>query len=110
MLKYSELEQTFDDYGITVEEYNIETDDELVETPYIAYVVSDADSFGADGINYLKLLNINLVMIDEKLNFDLQRNIETVLSDNSLSFNKTINFDENNRLYSVSFFFNVMDA
>lgn len=109
MLKYSELESVFGASGITVEEYNIETDEE-VEIPYVAYVVSDADSFGADGVNYLKLLNVNLVMIDEKLNYSLQNDIEAVLTSNALSFNKTINFDEQNRLYQVSFFFNVMDA
>ena len=109
MLKYSELESVFGASGITVEEYNIETDEE-VDIPYVAYVVSDADSFGADGVNYLKLLNVNLVMIDEKMNFPLQNSIEGVLADNDLSFNKTVNFDETNRLYSVSFYFNVMDA
>lgn len=109
MLKYSELQSAFDEYDIPVEEYNIETDEEIT-VPYIAYVVSDGDSFGADGINYLQLLNVNLVMIDEKLNFDLQNQIEQVLSANSLSFNKTINFDEANRLYSVTFYFNVLEG
>ena len=109
MLKYSELQSAFSEYGISIEEYNIETDEDIT-VPYIAYVATDGDFFGADGVNYLQLLNINLVMLDEKMNFELQQSIEEVLNTYSISFNKNINFDEANRLYSVSFFFNVMEG
>lgn len=108
MIKYSDIETVFGNAGITVEEYNIESDDEL-DTPYIAYICSDGASFEADGINYVKFLNVALVMVDQYMNYPLQVQIEAVLDESGLIYDKSVSFDAEDRLYSVTYNFDVLD-
>lgn len=108
MIKYSELETVFSQKGIKLEEYNLETDEEIT-LPYFVYTATDGTYFEADGINYLRMLTVGLAMIDETLNFPKQRIIESVLDDESTRYDKQINFDDEQRLYSITYTFSVFD-
>ncbi len=110
MIKYSELETIFGASDITLHEYNVELEeDEQISTPFVVYTATNGDSFVADGINYLRLLDVGLALIDETLNFSMQRAIENVLDSNDTTYDKRINFDDNARLYSISYTFSVLD-
>ena len=108
MIKYTELESIFLDVDITIHEYNIETND-LIDLPYVVYIATDGNAFEADGINYFKTLSVGLAIIDETMNFALQRKIEEVFSAHYVSFDKTINFDDDARLYTITYNFEVID-
>lgn len=108
MLKYSEIENTFNAIGITISEFNLETDDNI-ELPYVVYTANDSESFGADGINYIRLLNMTIAFFDETMNLQLQRKIESVFDENEVRFQKSINFDDDARIYAVSYTITVMD-
>lgn len=108
MIKYSNIEDIFAQDNISINEYNIETLEEI-SLPYLVYTVTDGDTFSADGINYIRLLNLSLALFDETLNFSMQRRIEQVLDRNFTSYDKQINFDENARLYSITYTFEVLD-
>ncbi len=108
MIKYSELESTFHDANLEIFEYNLETNEEI-DLPYLVYDAVQGESYSADGIAFFKTLIISLGMIDETLNFGMQRAIEKVLDDNTTYFDKQINYDDGARLYSVTYNFFVLD-
>lgn len=108
MLKYSEIEKVFLDNGVNVVEYNVETI-ETIEPPIIVYSVMEGESFLADSINYLKMWSVSLAIVDQDYNFELQRKIEKVLDTNNTMFDKSINFDEEWRFYTISYTFSVLD-
>ena len=108
MVKYSELENIFLSHDLVIHEYNIETNEEI-DLPYMVYTAIDGEAFGADGINFFKTLTISLAVIDETMNFTLQRKIESVLDSITAFFDKQINFDDEARLYSITYNFTVID-
>lgn len=108
MVKYSELQSIFQSHDLLINEYNIETDDEI-ELPYIVYNATDGESFSADGFSYFKTLIISLAIIDETMNFGLQRSVEEILDENTTFYEKQINFDDEARLYSITYSFSVQD-
>lgn len=109
MINYSEIESVFAEQDITVYEYNVELNDATIETPFVVYTVTSNDDFQADGINYMRFLNVGLALIDETLNFEMQRNIEFVLTAYDTSYDKQIGFDEEVRLYTINYYFSVFD-
>lgn len=109
MIKYSEIEKEFDDVGIKVNEYNIELNDEEISTPFVVYTATDGDSFNADGQNYMNFLNVGLALIDETLNFTMQRQIEAVFDSTETGYDKVINFDDEARLYTITYQFTAYD-
>lgn len=108
MIKYSEIKDLFASYDINAYEYNIETID-IVDLPLIVYTVMDGESFRADGICYKNFMNVSLAIIDENLSFTAQRNVEKVFDDNFTSYDKQVNFDDSERLYTITYNFEVFD-
>jgi len=108
MLKYSEIESAFLEEDIVATEYNVETL-ETIEPPIVVYTVTDGESFQADSINYFKMWSVNLAIVDQDYCFSLQRKIEKVLDTHNTMFDKTVNFDEEWRFYTISYTFSVID-
>lgn len=110
MIKYSEIKSVFEEVGLNAIEYNIDINNEdEIELPIIVYRVLDDAPFLADGVNYFKMLDIALALIDEGLNFPLQMLIEQQLNEHGMVFEKNINFDDTERLYTVSYSFSVIE-
>lgn len=108
MLKYSEIPNAFQQQNINAVEYNIEDDGEIV-TPYVVYVATDGDRYGADGLNYVKFLNVRLALIDQSLDKTMMSKIENVLDSACQTYDKNIEFDDDERLYSIGYTFVVID-
>lgn len=108
MINYSELKDVFNSKTLSIYEYNVETD-EIVDLPFIVYRATDGDFFQADGQNYIKFLSVTMGMFDQTMNCELQRKIESVLDEHSTYYDKSINFDEEQRIYTVSYTFDVFD-
>lgn len=108
MIKYSQIENIFASYDIEVHEYNVETNEDIY-TPYVVYTATGGNTFGADSINYFNTLDVGLALIDETLDFAMQRRIEKVFDDNSVTYDKQINFDNDQRVYSIAYNFEVID-
>ena len=109
MINYSQLEDIFSQNNLTIHEYNVELNDEEIETPFIVYTATDGDSFEADGINYFRLLNVGIALLDEVLNFSLQRKIESIFDEYSTRYDKQINFDDEARIYTITYTISVVD-
>ena len=109
MIKYSDLESTFAQNNLNITEYNVETNYD-VELPIIVYIATGAETFEADGINFFNIMDVTLALVDQTLNFPMQRAIEGVLDEISTGYDKNIQFDDDERLYSVSYSFTVIDG
>ena len=108
MLKYSEIESVFNENEINIFEYVDETNEDI-SLPLIVYIAQDGTGFEADSVNYIKFLDVAIVVIDETMNFELQRKIEKLFYDNEVYFEKNISFSEEERLYSVTYTIQVFD-
>ena len=108
MIKYSDIKDVFAAHDLTVYEYNIETI-EIIDLPFLVYTVTDGGSFRADSINYVGFLNVSLAIIDETLSFETQNKVEQVFEENCIAFDKQINFDDSERLYTITYTFGVFD-
>ena len=109
MIKYSDIQRLFNAENLAIEEYNVQLNEEQIETPFLVYQATNDDDFGADGVNYIKILNVIILMVDEVLNFPLQRKIESIFVDNGVSYDKRTNFDDEERLYAISYNIEVFD-
>ena len=109
MIKYSEIEKAFAETNIVVHEYNIELNEEEIGVPFLVYTATSNDDFLADGVNYISFINIGLALIDETLDFEMQRKIESVFAERDVSYDKQINFDDGARLYTITYYFSVLD-
>lgn len=109
MVKYSEIQDIFKLNGVDAIEYNYETDEDIT-TPFVVYVATESNSFGADGINYINLLNIRLALIDDFINTPTIELIEKTLADNYIRYEKNIEFDNESRLFSTQYTFEVIDG
>ena len=109
MIKYSEIHDVFIENEIDAIEYNYESNEEI-DTPFVVYVATDGASFGADGINYLNLVNIRLALTDVFINTETMRLVEKTLDENFIRYDKNIDFDNDSRLYSIQYSFNVLDG
>lgn len=108
MIRYTELESAFSQSDIIINEYNIETNEEI-DLPYIVYDATSGETFSADGIAFYKTLIISLALIDQTQNFALQRRVESVLDSNGVYYEKSISFNDNARVYSIIYTFFVED-
>ena len=110
MIKYSEIESIFEEVGLTAVEYNIDLNtEEEIELPILVYRILDDVPFLADGVNFFKMLDIALALIDEELNFPMQKLVEQQLNKYGMVFEKNVNFDDVERLYSIAYSFTVME-
>ena len=108
MLKYSEIKEVFNDNNIDIIEYNDETNDDI-DLPLVVYIAQDGESFGADNVNYFNFLRVAVVLLDETMNFFMQRQIESVFYQSETYFEKNVTFAEDERLYSITYIIQVID-
>lgn len=108
MIKYSEIESVFLSSDLVVHEYNLETDDDI-DLPYLVYATAEGESFSADGICYYKTLIVALAFVDATINFALQRKIEKVFDENGTFYDKSLTFNDDSRLYTITYSFVVED-
>lgn len=106
MIKYEQLSNIFSSVGFPVSEYNIEDDD--ISLPYCAYVLSNDNQLSADGISYLSFLNVRLILVDSEISTTNQNKLENVLNTNGVFFTKEFDFDEEQRIYTTTYDFEVL--
>lgn len=111
MIKYSQLDSLFATLPFECKEYNIEIneDETSLPLPYSAYFPSSFSPFSADGINYVSTCETRLLLIDGDFQNTYQSDIENLLTDNGLFYQKEIDFDEDSRVYLFTYNFEVIN-
>ena len=101
MIKHKELYQLLKTLKIPVT-YDHFNDDKDVYPPFLAYREQELDTFKADGITYAKFNNFELELVTEKKDVELEETIETLLTENNISYDKTNEiWDNDEKIYHI---------
>lgn len=108
MIKYSELEHLFSLLSFKCNEYNFEILEDI-ELPFATFVRYDGDPIFADGSNLFNLLFVRVILIDSEINSFQQQEIKDLLSKNEIPYSYNYSFNEEYRIHTTSFTFEVID-
>ena len=78
---------------------------ESPEPPFICYLISASDNFGADGKVYYKIDQFNIELYTDLKDLSLERKIEEALDEASIFYNKSETWIESESLYEVLYTF-----
>lgn len=106
MIKFEELKPMLEETGYPVIEYADMVDDDEYEYPLIIYNYSDDEPFSADGIPYITLHNIRVVVLTEEKS--LQENVKQILLDHEIHFSYDTDYDDDNRVFLGTYNFQAL--
>ena len=82
---------------------------EAPETPYMIYLTPGINALYADGINFFSFLDITLEVYLDKKTPDIEKQVESVLKDSRIAYEKEENFIDTEKLYEVVYTFELED-
>jgi len=74
---------------------------EAVEPPFLVWYLPESNNFFADGIVYEKIARLNLELYTDQKDFELEERLESLLETESMAWNKTEAFLDEEQLYEV---------
>lgn len=76
--------------------------DKQIPLPFIVYREQDLDTFRADGITYYQFYNYEIELITNKKDVALERQIEGLLTNNKIPYDKTDEvWDNDEKIYHI---------
>lgn len=78
---------------------------EAVDPPFICYMLPGSDNFSADGRVYYKISEVHIELYTDKKDLSVERNIEAVLDQHGVFYEKSEVWIESEKLYEVLFSF-----
>lgn len=108
MIRYRKIDEAFASLPFPIKEYEYESNEEIL-LPYACYIISSIEPVYGDGITMFNTLTINLLYITDVLDLEEQKAIELCMTDNGLAYEKTIDFDEEERVYTVVYTFTAIE-
>lgn len=85
--------------------YNHFAEGRAPKPPFICYLYPQSDNFSADGLAYLKKNQVSLELYTDKKAVTLEQQVESVLDNYSIFFNKSEVYIESEKLYEVLYQF-----
>lgn len=111
MIKYSELKELFSQLeNVRVEEFKAYVEDEQIEPPFIVYAMTNDVSLKADGIVFFTLLSINTLLIVEEMDNPVIKQLEELLTKNSIVYDRNIEYADNDRVFEIMYKFEVQNG
>ncbi|MCD8398096.1 MAG: hypothetical protein LUD12_13105 [Lachnospiraceae bacterium] len=74
---------------------------ESPDPPFVVYLYPNADNFAADGIVYFSVNVLNIELYTDKKDPDVEAQVEAVLTENGIYYEKSEVWIESERLYEV---------
>ena len=71
------------------------------ELPYFVFYFPSSDDFGADNINYVRIDNVNIELYTENKDFETEKQVETILTQNGFYFDKSETYIQQEQMYEV---------
>ena len=71
------------------------------DLPYVVFHYPSSNDFGADNENYVSIDNLAIELYTENKDFTNESNVEAVLSQNGLFFDKTETYLNTEHMYMV---------
>lgn len=93
----SEMEIVFD--------YDHFAEGEAPNPPFICYLLPGSDNFAADGKAYYKINEVRIELYTDKKEPDVEEQVEAVLDEHGIFYNKTEVWIESEKLYEVLYSF-----
>ena len=76
--------------------------DKQIPIPFVVYREQELDTFRADGITYYQFYNYEIELITEKKNVALERQLEGLLTNNKIPYDKTEEvWDNDEKIYHI---------
>lgn len=69
--------------------------------PYILFYYPSRDDFFADGVNYAKKTLMNIELYSQEKDFELEEQVETILEENGIAYDKEEQYISDERMYEV---------
>ena len=82
---------------------------EVVKPPFICFLFPSSNNFAADGKTYFKKNEVNLELYTDTKSPSLEKQVEMVLDNHNIFYNKTEVWIEEEKLYEVLFSFELED-
>lgn len=101
-MTYTEIASMIESIGLPFT-YDSFPDNIAPSLPYIVFSYPNRDDFGADNINYTKICSLNVELYTAAKDFDLENEVESVLSQNGLFYDKNEAYIRSENVYQVSY-------
>ena len=82
---------------------------ESPEPPFITYLLPGSDNFAADGKVYFRITEVHIELYTDEKNPEVEQQIEAVLDEHSIFYDKTEVWIESEKLYEVLYSFEMED-
>ena len=73
------------------------------DPPYIVFNYPQNNDFGADNINYVSIDTLNIELYTRYKQFDKELQVEAVLEQNGIFYEKTETYIRNENLFQISY-------
>ena len=108
MIKYADLKKVFSKLDFPIEEFNLEEDNMEIPIPSGVYIPGKEMPVFADGSNYFSLMEVQLELLTEKVDFEKRKKVEEILAHNDVSFTVETEYSNEHRIYSTIYSFEVI--
>ena len=82
-------------------EYDHFTTHNWIEPPFLVWRIPESDNFSADGIAYVKIDVLNIELYSDTKDWDNEKKIEDVLEKYGISYQKTGEYLDSEKMYEV---------
>lgn len=82
---------------------------ESPEPPFITYLLPGSDNFAADGKVYFRVTEVHIELYTDEKNPEVERQVEAVLDEHGIFYDKTEVWIESEKLYEVLYSFEMED-
>ena len=80
---------------------------ESPEPPFVVYLIPGNNNFAADGIAYYKISEVHIELYTDKKDPQLEAQVEAVLDQHGIFYDKTETWIESEKLYEILFIFDM---
>ena len=82
---------------------------ESPEPPFIIYLLPGSDNFAADGKVYFRVTEVHIELYTDEKNPEVEAQVEAVLDEHGIFYEKTEVWIESEKLYEVLYSFEMED-
>ena len=101
-MKYQDISRMIESIGLPFA-YDFFPEGKVPQPPYVVFNLPQSNDFGADNINYVSIDTLNIELYTAGRNFQMEENVETVLNQYGLFYEKTETYIRQENLYQISF-------
>lgn len=99
-MTYQQIANMVQELGIPVTYYQF-PNDKAPSLPYLVYYYPNRDDMSADNTNYVKIESLVIELYTEEKDLELEQNLENILKNHNITYNKTDNFIDKESMYEI---------